>query len=595
MSQRSVFLRRATVLGCAVVVGITLVAVLSRSDSVAEPSGWDIITSPNGNAAANDVLLGSACANAQECWGVGASLVNSGGATPLFEEWDGTSWEVAPSPTAPQGSDYALLAVTCVTGSDCWAVGTVLGGAENNPVGTLIENWNGSGWTVVPSPTPSGAVGAILESVSCTSASGCWAVGFTADANGKALTALTENWDGSAWSIVASAYTAQTCQQFNGVSCTSPSNCWAVGSDGAVQQNPNFLPIYPAAAGNQGLIEHWDGSAWSVVPSVTSPAPDGGYLASVTCVSSSDCWAAGSTTDDTGTADDTLTENWNGSTWSAIPSANPSQPEDTLSGVTCLDASRCWAVGASGTKGGGGGSMFQPKAFIEAWNGQTWSIQPSPNVTAASLLGSVVCIRGVSCWSVGASVTGSQAMNAVFQTLIEQMTLPPSSNQGLLMAAQDGGIFAFGDAGFYGSMGGQHLNAPVVGMAPTPDGGGYWEVSSDGGIFALGDAGFYGSMGSVPLSRPISGLAATPNGHGYWEVASDGGIFAFGNAGYFGSVPGQGISSPVPLVGVSPAPDGQGYWLAGSDGSLYAYGDATYLGSLGGLTLAAPIVGLAAP
>ena len=78
-------------------------------------------------------------------------------------------------------------------------------------------------------------------------------------------------------------------------------------------------------------------------------------------------------------------------------------------------------------------------------------------------------------------------------------------------------------------------------------------------------------------------------------VASDGGVFAFGNAGYIGSVPGQGITSPVPLVGISPSPDGQGYWLAASDGSLYSYGDATFLGSLSGLSLAAPVVGLAAP
>ena len=76
--------------------------------------------------------------------------------------------------------------------------------------------------------------------------------------------------------------------------------------------------------------------------------------------------------------------------------------------------------------------------------------------------------------------------------------------------ASDGGIFNFGDAGFYGSMGAHHLNQPIVGMASTPDGGGYWLVASDGGIFNFGDAGFYGSMGAHHLNQPIVGMASTP-------------------------------------------------------------------------------------
>ena len=76
--------------------------------------------------------------------------------------------------------------------------------------------------------------------------------------------------------------------------------------------------------------------------------------------------------------------------------------------------------------------------------------------------------------------------------------------------ASDGGIFAFGTANFYGSMGGKPLNKPIVGMAATPDGGGYWEVASDGGIFAFGDAQFYGSMGGKPLNEPIVGHRRHP-------------------------------------------------------------------------------------
>ena len=76
--------------------------------------------------------------------------------------------------------------------------------------------------------------------------------------------------------------------------------------------------------------------------------------------------------------------------------------------------------------------------------------------------------------------------------------------------ASDGGIFTFGDAGFFGSQGGKALNKPIVGIAATPDGKGYWEVASDGGIFTFGDAAFSGSLGAVALNAPIVGIATSP-------------------------------------------------------------------------------------
>ena len=88
---------------------------------------------------------------------------------------------------------------------------------------------------------------------------------------------------------------------------------------------------------------------------------------------------------------------------------------------------------------------------------------------------------------------------------------------------------------FFGSAGSLHLNAPIVGMAATPDGGGYWLVAADGGIFNYGDARFFGSAGSLPLNAPIVGMAATHDGGGYWLVATDGGIFSYGDARFAGS------------------------------------------------------------
>ena len=95
----------------------------------------------------------------------------------------------------------------------------------------------------------------------------------------------------------------------------------------------------------------------------------------------------------------------------------------------------------------------------------------------------------------------------------------------------------------YGSSGGKHLNTRV-GIAATPNGEGYWAVASDGGMFNFGDARFEGSMGGKHLNKPIVAIAATPNGEGYWMVASDGGIFNFGDAGFHGSMGGQHLNAP---------------------------------------------------
>ena len=163
---------------------------------------------------------------------------------------------------------------------------------------------------------------------------------------------------------------------------------------------------------------------------------------------------------------------------------------------------------------------------------------------------------------------------------------------GYRFVASDGGIFSFGTAGFYGSTGGMHLNAPVVGMADTPSTNGYWLVASDGGIFNYGDARFFGSMGGRHLNKPIVGMAAAPAGGGYWLVASDGGIFSFGNAPFFGSTGGTHLNQPI--VGMAATPDGRGYWLVASDGGIFAYGDAQFYGSTGSLRLNSPIVGMTA-
>jgi Protein of unknown function (DUF4232) len=156
--------------------------------------------------------------------------------------------------------------------------------------------------------------------------------------------------------------------------------------------------------------------------------------------------------------------------------------------------------------------------------------------------------------------TAFGAPSQVNQPIVGMASTP--DGHGYWLVAADGGIFTFGDAGFFGSAGNIALNQPIVGMASTPDGGGYWLVAADGGIFTFGDASFFGSAGNIALNQPIVGMASTPDGHGYWLVAADGGIFTFGDAGFFGSTGGGGATQPT--VGMASTPNGNGYWTATS-------------------------------
>ncbi len=208
------------------------------------------------------------------------------------------------------------------------------------------------------------------------------------------------------------------------------------------------------------------------------------------------------------------------------------------------------------------------------------------------------------------------------------VAISATSSGGLIVASNSGGVAADGSAQSYGSTysdgmtglsGTKPLAAPIVGMASIPGGSGYYLVGADGGVFNFGSAPYHGSTytygitglsGSHPLNAPIVGMASTPHGNGYWLVAADGGVFNFGSAKFYGSTYTYGITGlsgkrplNAPIVAMVPTPDGKGYWLVAKDGGVFDFGDAKFYGSvytygITGLTgskpLAAPIVGAAA-
>src|SRR5207247_800044 len=149
----------------------------------------------NTSATQNNYLFGVTCASAAQCWAVG-SFFNGSSTQALIERWDGTSWAIAISPAA--GID--LLGVTCVSASQCWAVGDYYPGSYAQ---TLTERWDGISWAIVPSPNTNTGQDQTLYGVTCTSASDCWAVG-TYDPGGDVGLGLIERWNGTSWAIVSS-------------------------------------------------------------------------------------------------------------------------------------------------------------------------------------------------------------------------------------------------------------------------------------------------------------------------------------------------------------------------------------------------------
>ena len=188
--------------------------------------------------------------------------------------------------------------------------------------------------------------------------------------------------------------------------------------------------------------------------------------------------------------------------------------------------------------------------------------------------------------------------NAPFQGSTQNMNLAQpvvgmastAGGSGYWLVAKDGGVFSF-HANYYGGLAGFSLPSPITGMAATADSHGYWLVGADGRVYTFGDANYYGGMNGQPLNAPIVSIIPGPGGLGYWLYAADGGVFSFGSAKFHGSTGGMRLNAPV--VGMAPTVTGNGYWLVAKDGGVFSFGDARFHGSTGSMRLNAPVVGMA--
>jgi hypothetical protein len=319
-------------------------------------STWSVVRSPRvGSGADTAALAGIAALGKTNAWAVG-NKYNGTTTTTLVEHWNGAWWSIVPSPNPTGASSSQLLSVAAVSATDVWAVGYWL---DSSGWHTLAEHWNGSAWSLASTPGYSGPVENYLFGVTAITSSDVWAVGYDSNIQGYIANTLVEQWNGSKWAIVPSADThdGASADHLYAVVALSASNIWAVGDGGLGG---------PSYSGGQTLIEQWNGSQWSIV---TSPNSANAYdsLASVAAVSATDLWTVGNSSNIQGVTS-TLIEQWNTSGWSIVPSPSPRWgPDSDLAGVAAVSASDVWAVGTAGSH-----------TLVEHWNGTKWQIVPSP-------------------------------------------------------------------------------------------------------------------------------------------------------------------------------------------------------------------------
>ncbi|SRR5579875_101988 len=350
---------------------------------------WTVVTSPNPGSSTN-FLNAVAAIGAGNVWAVG-SYGNGNGSSPLIEHWNNSRWTVVSSPTIA-GS---LSGIAAIAANNIWVVGE---NNSSNAQQTLVEHWNGKTWRIISSPN-SGSAGSTLAAIAAVSSQDIWAVGTTTSSTSSSgYQPLIEHWNGAQWSISSSP--ALSGRLF-AVTAVGQNDVWAVGDN-----------ITPDLTGT--LIEHWNGTQWSVVTS-PSPGPASNVLNAVVKVSANDVWAAGDYTNSSGPSADysPLIEHWNGTQWSVVTS--PVQgTSDFINGTSVTSARNITVVGEYRNSLDPTGPYF---TLIEHWNGTQWSIvsSPSPGSTASDLLAATHVPKTKQTWAVGITYD-----SVTYRTLVEK-------------------------------------------------------------------------------------------------------------------------------------------------------------------------------
>jgi hypothetical protein len=339
-------------------------ALLAAPAAAEATSIWQVQTTANPQAMAlTDTFFSSVSASGpDEAWGVGTHSNRQASDQPLVEHWDGTTWTDNPVPS-PAGQQATLSGVDDLSSADAWAVG------QSSPAGgvrerTLIEHWDGSSWSIVPSPNPATGVPGdddVLTAVGGAGSNDLWAVGSATDQTTQTISLLFEHWDGTTWSAVPSPTPLMSAQFASSVSAVSSNDVWAVGVDETGQRKT--------------LAAHWNGLAWSIVP--TPNVGQGTVQNLLTGVSSDatgDVWASGYAFNvDHRNFRVPYVLRWSGKDWVMTELPNLGGEGSQSNGIVVASPTDVWAVGQTQDSNG---SIL---TLTEQFDGSMWSVAPSPD------------------------------------------------------------------------------------------------------------------------------------------------------------------------------------------------------------------------
>jgi len=331
-------------------VGSTAPAItVTVVQSATPPSApFQIVTSPTVTGA---TLSAVSAVSPTDIFAVGSQSTSTGDVGPLTEIFNGTSWSVVAAPTPAGSSGAEFSSVSAVASNNVWAVGSSFtvnssGVTVSTP---LIEHYNGTSWSIQTNPATAGT----LNAVTAISPTDVWAVGGTGSAD------LIENFNGTSWSIVQAPSPPTAHPSLSGISAVSSTDIFAIGGNGkgnfpqilqfngttwtSLANLPTGIAVTAIDAISAtdvwtvggGSIWNFNGTTWSQVPSA------GGNLVAISGSSANDIYAVGETIS---TTDETLVEQWNGTSWSTVTSAGAGE----LNGVTTLSNGTAVAVGAPG-------------------------------------------------------------------------------------------------------------------------------------------------------------------------------------------------------------------------------------------------------
>jgi hypothetical protein len=336
----------------------------SQALKIAQPvcGTWErvaILVSESGKSLQNPHAIETSSQDGVWVTGNGSASLNGTGAVILHYDQNGLANTPFPSPYAERLYLYDL---TAVSRDDTWAVGS--------GSGALILHWNGVDWSMVDSPDP-GLSDNHLYGVAAVSANDVWAVGRSG------LHALRVHWDGAKWTYGISE--SSTIGQLNAVAAVSENDVWAVGQLGTHPQ-----PL-------ETLIEHWNGSAWNVVPS-PNPCGVSNQLFDLAVASPENIWAVGSCNESDVPTSSTafhkvLIVHWDGLEWDIVPGPDIERSA-VLNGIAVAAEDDIWAIGFEHKEGlsSGGKYLTEGKTVIIHWDGTKWSLVPNPGLTGLSQL-----------------------------------------------------------------------------------------------------------------------------------------------------------------------------------------------------------------